>query len=515
MARSRADHELDDYLDIARRRKWTLLGITVLALVAAILFTAIQTPQYRGVARVRVEASGRGTVLDDNSNVISTNVRDRNLRNEVEFANSDRVRVRVLDEIGSLEHVTVAAAPNSDALTFVAQDANGARAAEIANIFAQAYVAERSLASGEQFLAAVDVIDDRLAEISVARLDLEGQLATSNDPSSVQIQLDSLASEEVRLRGQLNEIDVLSQLNNAANVSVLNAAEPPGSPFAPSWIRNIGLAVAAGLALGIGVVLVLETLDDTILTKRDLEDASDGVPVLSLIPAPHSSRFQSKVERKLVTTRTGAFTESFRSLRSAIELGQAAGSEIRSILVTSANPSEGKSTVAAHLAVAFARSGANVLVIDADLHNPTQHQLFGVENEAGLADQFAKLGNAEIVTEQTSGEALVSLIPAGASGSSPAELLQSAVAQEFIEKMADTFDLVIIDSPPLRPIADTLPLARIADATLLVSMRGKTNSVDVQDAMELLTRAKTRPLGMVLTDAEYNDARYGYGPRAR
>ena len=156
---------------------------------------------------------------------------------------------------------------------------------------------------------------------------------------------------------------MLSQLNSSASVAILRAAEPPPSPYSPSWIRNMSLAVVAGLILGVGVALILETLDDTILTKDNLEHATDGVPVLGLIPAPHKTRFGTKSEAKLITSRTGAFTEAFRTLRSAIELGQASDSELRSILVTSANSSEGKSTVAAHLAVAFARSGSSVVVI--------------------------------------------------------------------------------------------------------------------------------------------------------
>jgi len=269
------------------------------------------------------------------------------------------------------------------------------------------------------------------------------------------------------------------------------------------------------LILGVGAALILETLDDTILTKQDLESAADGVPVLGLVPSPHKTRFGSKRERKLITSRTGAFTEAFRTLRSAIELGQTTGSEIRSILVTSANASEGKSTVAAHLAVAFARSGSSVLVIDADMHNPTQHEIFGIGNHRGLAEHLAKVADAEILTEQASGEGLLSVMPAGSSGSPPAELLRSVDAQEFIQKLSYAYHLVIIDSPPLRPVADTLPLARMADATLLVSMRGQTNAVEVERAMELLARAQTRPFGTVLSSADENEGGYSYGSRRK
>lgn len=509
MADSVAELQLTDYVDIVGRRKWVIGSIALLLLIAAIALSASQTPQYRAEARVRV--NGSASVLDDVN--LASNVRDRDLQNEVEFADSDRVAERANADFPGDEEITtrVSASSNSDALTFTAVSNDPETAALIANTYSQAYVSERSLESGEQFLAAVDVINERLSTISTERLELEREIEGNGDRSSLEIQISSLDSEEARLRGQLNEIDVVSQLGSSASVSILNEAEAPSSAFAPSWIRNIGLALVAGLIFGAGVALLLETLDDTILNKSDLERAADGTPALAIIPPPLKSRFGNKKDRRLVTSRTGAFTESFRTLRSAIELGQATGSEIRSILVTSANASEGKSTVASHLAVAFARSGANVLVVDADMHNPTQHQLFGISNENGLADQLANTGNAEIITEQASGEGLVSVIPAGTSSSPPAELLRSVPAQEFLAKLSYAYDLLIIDSPPLRPVSDTLPLARIADATLLVSMRGQTNAAELEQAMELLARAQTRPLGAVLCGADESESGYGYG----
>ncbi len=509
MAEPVAELQLSDYLDIARRRRWIIAAIVLMALAAAIAASAAATPQYRAQARVRVETASANNILDDATN-LSSSVRNRNLQNEVEFANSDRVRERASQSFGENISASVAPADSSDTLTFSVVDSDPERAANIANTFANAYVSERSVASGERFLNAVTVINERLAEISEERLFLERQLETTSDESSVAIQIATLDAEEARLRSQLNEIDVLSQVSQSASVAILNAANPPGSPFAPSWTRNIALALVAGMILGVGAALLRETLDDTVVNKRDFERAADGTPVLGVIPKPWNGRRRGR-DRRLIASRTGAFTEAFRSLRSAIELGQATGGDVRSILVTSANPAEGKSTVASHLALSFARAGANVLVIDADMHNPTQHEMFGVENVNGLAEHLANIGEAEIVTEQGSGEGLLSIIPAGTSASPPAELLSSMAAHEFIQKLSYAYDLVIVDSPPLRPVADTLPLARIVDGTLLVGMRGQTNAKEVDQAMELLARAQSRPLGAVLNGADEADGGYGYG----
>lgn len=512
MAEPVTELHLSEYIDIARRRKWWLIVIVALSLTLAIGLTSLQPPKYRAAARVRVEVAASG-ILRDAGN-ISNSIRNRNLQNEVEFARSDRVRVRAETEFGGAITITISPSNESDVVTFDAVGSDPILTASAANTFAAAYVAESSLVIGERYLDAVTVISIRLGEIAERRTELNSLSVAPESDASVQIQVATLDSEEAQLRSQLNEIDVLGDVNRNPDIAVLNAASPPNAAFSPSWLRNIALALVAGIILGAGSALVFETLDDTVITKRDLERATDGTPVIGLIPRHRRSR-RNNNDRALITSRTGEFTEAFRSLRSAIELGQATGGEIRSILVTSPNGGEGKSTVAAHLAVAFARSGLDVLVIDADMHSPSQHELFGVANVDGLADFPNEIDEAEIVKEQRSGENLVSIIPAGVGEVPPAELLSSSNAHEFIRKLSFVFDLVIVDSPPIRPVADTLPLARIADATLLVAMRGKTTSTDLQQALELLARAQTRPLGTVMNGADTRESGYGdgYGPR--
>lgn len=498
---------LRDYLDIARRRRWLVAFVILGALAVAIVLSALQTPKYRAEARVRVEPVSS----DGETPTISGSARDRNLQNEVDFARSDRVRSRAFDILGDpAARFSVNTSSGSDTLIFRADSVEPATAALIANTFADAYVAERSEFSIEQFFEREAIINDRLTEIEIERSELQARLDLTPDDRTLQSQIASLDGEEVRRRASLTDLSILLQVSqSSATVAILNAAVPPRSPFEPSWPRNIALALVAGSILGVGAALLRETLDDTILSKRDIENAADGAPVVGVIPPPTKTR--RKLEWQLVTSRTGAFTEGFRTLRSAIELGQATGGDLNSLLVTSANAAEGKSTVVAHLAISLARAGDNVLVIDADMHNPTQHIFFGVPNEHGLAEHLSNTSEAEIVVETVTGDALVSLIPAGTSTSPPAELLSSLMAQEFILKLSAAYDIVLIDSPPLRPVSDTLPLARIADTTLVVAMQGKTTQRELEQALQLLDRAQVVPFGIVLSGANQSDVGYGYG----
>jgi len=510
MAEPTHELHLSDYLDIARRRRMPIVLVLLLVVALAVVASSVQTPLYRAEARIRFEGSSSSNVLDDVTNQ-SSNVRDRNLQNEVLFAKSDRV-VQSAEQTLRLEDlsVSVTAAGSSDSILVSATDPAPETAVDIANTYANAYVSERTAAGSERYDEAANVLNARLTEITLERSELQSELRSNPTDSSITLQLTALDLAETTVRAQLNDASILGQVSQNASVSILNEATEPESPFQPSWPRNIALALVAGSILAAGAALLIETLDKTVLSKRDLERAASGLPVLAVVPPPYKTR-RGKVERTLVASRTGAFTEAFRSLRSSIELGQVAGGDIRSILVTSANPGEGKSTVAAHLAMAFSRAGSTVLVVDADMHNPTQHKLFEVKNVNGLADHLANIGEAEITTEQASGENLISLIPAGLSGTSPAELLSSAAAHDFIQKLSYAYDLVIIDAPPLRPVADTLPLAHIADATLLVAMRGQTSTSDIDQALELLNRARSRPLGTVLCGADEDDSGYGYG----
>ena len=162
--------QLADYLDIVNRRKATIVALVAAILTLAIVLSAVQTPQFRAAARVRVEVGSTDT-LDDQSNT-STSVRSRNLQNEVEFANSDRVALAAADSFGREISAVVAASTDSDTLTFTAVDNNPETAAAIANTFADSYVTERSDSTSERFTDVTEVISVRLVEIASQRSSL-------------------------------------------------------------------------------------------------------------------------------------------------------------------------------------------------------------------------------------------------------------------------------------------------------------------------------------------------------
>lgn len=492
---------LRDYVAIFRSRALWIAAATLLVLAIAIALSALSTPLYRAEARVRVEPVASSLVSD--SSGVSSNIRDRNLQNEVDFAESDRVALRAQADFGAEIEADVSPAGASDKLIFTAVDEDPGRAAEITNTWAEAFVSERSAASGERYLNSLNVIDTRLSEIATERIDLEAQLASAGDgtdTAAIDSQLAALDRAESGLREQLNDIDVLIELNQSGTVSILNEATTPESPFSPNWPLNIALGLIAGGLLGAALALALEALDDTIRKPDELRVALDGSPVLANVPPMRTGKGDE--------TESSAFREAFRALQLGIEFSKTEGNPLKTVLVTSPNASEGKSTVVANLAIAHARSGSSVLIIDADMHNPSQSRFFNVPEGNGLAEQLEGDERGEIFLAQHFDVGRIAVMPAGTAKVPPSQLLSSVTKLAFIEQLVDTYDIIIIDSPPLLPVADTRTLARVADAVIFVAMAGKTTSSEVEDAMTQLEHVRVTPLGGVLSGYELGEGYY-------
>ena len=181
------------------------------------------------------------------------------------------------------------------------------------------------------------------------------------------------------------------------------------------------------------------------------------------------------------------------------------------MLVTSANASEGKSTIAAQLAITYARSGSSVLLVDADMHNPTQATTFEISNTPGLAEHLEGRDKAKVVrVDPGDGSMNLAVLPAGLPGKPPSQTLSSNDTVALLGLLSDAYDMVIIDSPPLLPVADSRSLARHTDATIIVTRNDETSAKDVERAIELLDQVRVAPLGGVLNGYDQrNNSYYG------
>jgi capsular exopolysaccharide synthesis family protein len=256
----------------------------------------------------------------------------------------------------------------------------------------------------------------------------------------------------------------------------------------------------------LGFAVLRETLDTRIRNEHDVESVTDVSILGGIVFDPKAA------ERPLIVhvDPRSPRAESFRSLRTNLQFLDV-GRADRSFVVTSAVPSEGKSTTAANLAIALADSGASVLLIDADLRRPKMAQYMGIEGGAGLTDVL--IGRAEVADViQPWGRAKLFVLPAGRIPPNPSELLGSARMMHFIGEFNKNYDVVIYDTPPLLPVTDAAILAKSVGGALVVVSAGRTHKNQLRGAIAALANVEASISGLVLTmlPAKGPDA-YGYG----
>ncbi|PZO07662.1 MAG: exopolysaccharide biosynthesis protein [Lysobacteraceae bacterium] len=288
------------------------------------------------------------------------------------------------------------------------------------------------------------------------------------------------------------------------NISVVDQAETPTNKFKPRLALNVAVGLLLGLFAGVLLAFVFEYLDDTLKSPEDVEKQL-GLSVLGVIPLLKLPMTPAKA----VEDPRSAFAESYRSVRTALQFATDTGVP-RSLLVTSSTPAEGKSTTALTLARNFAQLGKRVLVIDADLRNPSLHRLLGVDNSAGLSNYLAGAGKATEVIRATDTPGLM-FMSSGPLPPNPAELLMGPKMLSLLTIAREKFDQVIIDGPPVMGLADAPILANMANGTLLVVEAGETRITVGRNALKRLLAARAHVVGGLLTKFSSKHAGHGYG----
>lgn len=286
------------------------------------------------------------------------------------------------------------------------------------------------------------------------------------------------------------------------NISVVDRAEVPTRPFKPSLSRNVALGLLAGLLLGIAAAFLREHFDDSLRNPEQLE-ALFGLSVLGTVPM---LRGQAPVQAS--QDLRSAFAESYRSIRTALQFSTDDGVP-HTLLVTSATPGEGKTTTALLLARNFAQLGQRVLLVDADLRNPSVHKLVNLGAEEGLSNYLSGATPLDAVLQPV--DDYLSVVRSGPLPPNPVELLSSPRMHALLQQASERYDQVIIDGPPIMGLADAAILSNLADGTLLMVAAGKTRRGVLRAALKRLTGARARVLGGVLTMFDHRRAAYGYG----
>jgi len=368
-------------------------------------------------------------------------------------------------------------------------------------------------------------------ELSLKRL-LDQQKAEVAQMNSDAILYNNLKIEVENMRNLLNSLEerqketfVSAKLGElkTSNISIIDTAEPPLSPVFPKKKLTLVLALIIGLFAGGGLCFVLEYLDNTVKGPEDAEKLArlPSLGVIPYLPPDGQKKFRRRgyyyrYPRAKEGTGEGksarldrikhielvnhlfpdfSLSEDYRTVRTSILLSSA-GKPPKMIAFTSALPKDGKTVTVANLAVAFAQLKERVLVVDADMRKPKQHQIFKVKSPAGLSTYLTgKAGLEECIHE--TGVQGISLIPCGPVPPNPAELLDSRPMQELVHTVRDRFDMVLFDTPPVLAVVDSVIVSSMVEATILVVYPGKTTEKTFLDAVEELRKGNIKIIGTV------------------
>jgi succinoglycan biosynthesis transport protein ExoP len=288
----------------------------------------------------------------------------------------------------------------------------------------------------------------------------------------------------------------------ANNISVLDRADVPTDPVSPRPIMNMALAGMMGLGLALFLVFLKERFDDVIRSPEDIE-AKLGTAPLGVIPILKSGQTPAEA---LVEPRS-VLSESYHALRTALELSSSSGLP-GTLLFTSSQQGEGKSTSAYATARDFARIGRKVLLLDADLRKPSMHKILGRPNESGLSNLLATQRNFDEVVQKDV-EPGLDFVAAGRLPPNPAELLAAAPLEELLTTLGASYDLIIFDAPPVMGLSDAPLLASRVEGTVFVIEANRAHRGQAKIALRRLLSSQARVLGAVLT--KYDSQTVGYG----
>ena len=325
---------------------------------------------------------------------------------------------------------------------------------------------------------------------------------------------DSLARTERHVEAldqQISKVNLTEDVG-AMNVSIIDVARPSGAPTYPVPARFLALGSLLGGLFGFGLAWLRDLLDHRLKSVEEIT-ATLQLPVLGALPLSAAKGGRHEIGRVLLTEPRSIAAESFRTLRTAIHFGLTRN-DARVITVTSPASGDGKSTVASNMAIAMAQADQRVLLIDADMRRPKQHTIFELKAEHGLSSVLADRRPASELILKTEVDTL-DLLPCGSCPANPVELLNNGYFRDFLKEMQQTYDKIVIDAPPVMPVADARVIAAQTDATILVLRAERSTRRISIAARDELWRVRAQRIGIVVNAVperkRANYSSYGYG----
>lgn len=509
-----SDFELRHYIHVLRRRKWTVFAAVVLVVTVVLVVSFLQTPQYQATAEVVFQPNTAAPLFGTGNSPSIDPARD--IQTQIEVIRSPPVR----DQVAKALHTAVApkvsaqAVGGTNAIRIVATSPVPRQAADAVNAYATAY----TTFSRSQALNYLTTIGNQLqSQITTLQQQIDGlDQQVANAPialrptvqANLSQQRQSLLSQQTNLKQTLSQAQAQSAIPNGT-AQLVTPAKLPSSPSTPKPLRDGALGLVVGLLFGVALALLREYLDDSVSSKEDLERSSHGLAMVGMVPAVASWKPTDAPVVISVSMPTSPAAEAYRTLRASLQFLSTEQS-LQVIQITSPSAGEGKTTTVANLGVALAAAGLRVCLCCCDLRRPRLHEFFGVSSDIGLTSVLRGDVPLSKAVRRADGVDRLWILPAGPTADNPAEMLSSGRATDLIKAVRLQFDTILIDSPPVLPVADALVLSRLVDATFVVATVDQTTRRGLSRTVELLRGVEAPLIGTILNGVT-GDAGYGYG----
>lgn len=492
------DQALTEFLDTLARRKWWIVAVIVLVVAGALVASELQVKKYTATAQVLAQ----NTVLPGQTQPTVT-LGTAQLATYAELATTPSVVAAVrkmLGVTGKVPPVNVAVVGTTNLIAITATSTKARGAAQVANDYANAFIAY------EQGITATQA-NKLVQSYTFAYNELSKQLkqAESKNNSSEEIAIDT----QLALTAQALAEAQAAVSNPDSAISMASPASIPGSPSSPRPLRDALLGLILGILLGLALAVAIDYLDDRIKSATDVQKIASNLPILAAVPMIDAWQKRKDPLLVSISNPTSPVVESYWSLRTSLKfLSHNRATPV--VLITSPAEGEGKTATIANLGVVFAKSGQRTVVVSCDLRRPRLGSFFEDSPRPGLMSVLlGEVALEDAVMPLHEVEDLW-ILDSGPLPPDPHRALADAATERVFAELALNFDIVLIDSPPLLPVADALVLGQLADLTLVLVSQGQTRKRQLRSAIEMLETAHVPVAGLVINEVTRQSS-YGYG----
>jgi non-specific protein-tyrosine kinase len=501
--------ELRQYWDLLKKWLWLILLTAVVAGAAAFFFSSRQTPIYRASTRLMVSQTGNSTAYSNYADILAA---ERLSNTYAQMLTSRRLIQAAITKTG-LEGVvypaelagaiSVQPVRDTQLIDLSVEYPDPVIAAKLANALPEVFVEfnnQQQTARYQELKSSLQAqLKDLSEEIQATDAELQ-ELADATDAESkarTAVLEDRLAQYRNTFGNVLAQLENirLAEANALDTIVVVEEAVPPQHPVRPRVLMNTLLAAIVGGMIGLGAAFLIEYLDDTIKTPDDIGRITT-LSTLGII-----ARGKGDDPDTIITLEDprSPVAEAYRTIRTGIQFA-GVDKPLRTMVVTSAGPGEGKSTTAANLAVVLAQAGKRVILIDADLRKPTQHKRWGVPNTIGLTGALLMDELSDNLDYLLSGTQVENLwvLTSGQLPHNPSELLGSHKLQQLTEHLLNDYDVLLFDSPPALAVTDPVVLGREMDGVIIVVDAGNTREPALVHVLTEMEKVQAHVLGIVL-----------------